>query len=164
MQALPTSAEPPSRLPGGALGGMAKWRLHRFCSPRLQRQHPHAVWPRTGQSYSCRRRHRCRSKPHSIISSTTSSPHEVTVKAIKEVSGAGHHDRAYSLRRVCACGFHGRSHWAAYQQFAITVAVAVVFSAINALTLSPLDREKARAIGVKVKSVFQTLQAYLSED
>jgi hypothetical protein len=36
--------------------------------------------------------------------------------------------------------------------------LAAVFSAINALTLSPLDREKARAFGVKVNSVFQTLQ------
>jgi hypothetical protein len=36
--------------------------------------------------------------------------------------------------------------------------VAVVFSAINALTLSPFDREKTPAFGVKVKSVFQTLQ------
>jgi hydrophobic/amphiphilic exporter-1 (mainly G- bacteria), HAE1 family len=67
------------------------------------------------------------------------SPREATVKAV------GHHDRAHSLRRVCACGFHGRSHWTAYQQFAITVAVAVVFSAVNGLTLSPLEREKARA-------------------
>jgi hydrophobic/amphiphilic exporter-1 (mainly G- bacteria), HAE1 family len=67
------------------------------------------------------------------------SPREATVKAV------GHHDRAHSLRRVCACGFHGRSHWTAYQQFAITVAVAVVFSAVNALTLSPLERAKARA-------------------
>jgi hypothetical protein len=34
--------------------------LYRFSAPGLQRQHPHAVWPRTGNRYCCRRRHRCR--------------------------------------------------------------------------------------------------------
>ena len=74
------------------------------------------------------------------------SPREATVKAMKEVSGSVIMI-ALVLCAFCACGFHGRSHWAAYQQFAITVAVAVVFSAINALTLSPLDRSTGKKRG-----------------
>ncbi len=65
------------------------------------------------------------------------SPKEATRKAMKEVSGA-----LIAIALIlCAvfvpvafmAGVTGRL----YQQFAITIAVAVVFSAINALTLSP---------------------------
>jgi multidrug efflux pump subunit AcrB len=86
------------------------------------------------------------------------------VKAMREVSGLVIMIALILCAVFAPVAFIGLGSLSAYQQFAITVAVAVVFSAINALTLSPLDREKARAFGVKVKSVFQTLQAYLSED
>ena len=93
MQALPTledvarCAGTAVATAGRALGGMAKWRLHRFSSPRLQRQHPHAVWPRTGSRYICRRRHRvAEALQHHLEHGL--SPREATVKAMKEVSGS----------------------------------------------------------------------------
>jgi AcrB/AcrD/AcrF family len=64
------------------------WGLksYRFCSPRLQRQHPHAVWPRTGSRIVVddaivvvrSRRHHLE---HCL------SPREATVKAMEVVSG-----------------------------------------------------------------------------
>jgi hypothetical protein len=93
MQALPTledvarCAGTAVATAGRALGGMAKWRLHRFSSPRLQRQHPHVVWPRTGSRYICRRRHRvAEALQHHLEHGL--SPREATVKAMKEVSGS----------------------------------------------------------------------------
>ncbi|MBV8275126.1 MAG: multidrug efflux RND transporter permease subunit, partial [Verrucomicrobia bacterium] len=65
------------------------------------------------------------------------SPHDATVQAMKEVSGP-----VIAIALIlCAVfvpvafmtGVTGRL----YQQFAITIAVSVIFSAINALTLSP---------------------------
>lgn len=65
------------------------------------------------------------------------SPREATIKAMKEVSGPV---IAIALILVAVFipvaatpGITGRL----YQQFAITIAISVVFSAINALTLSP---------------------------
>jgi multidrug efflux pump subunit AcrB len=94
------------------------------------------------------------------------SPREATVKAMKEVSGS------VIMIALVLC--------------AVFVPVAfmggVTGQLISSLLLPsrwlssspnqrahtkptrPLDREKARAFGVKVKSVFQTSQAYLSED
>jgi HAE1 family hydrophobic/amphiphilic exporter-1 len=65
------------------------------------------------------------------------SPHDATVKAVEEVSGP-----VIAIALILAAvfiptafvpGITGRL----YQQFAVTIAVSVLFSAFNALTLSP---------------------------
>ena len=46
-------------------------------------------------------------------------------------------DRFSVVRGLRAGGLHGRRYRPVYRQFALTIAVAVIFSVINALTLSP---------------------------
>ena len=64
-------------------------------------------------------------------------PREATVKAMKEVSGPVIMIALILCAVFMPVAFMGGVTGQLYQQFAITVAVAVVFSAINALTLSP---------------------------
>src|SRR6202051_863238 len=65
------------------------------------------------------------------------SPREATVKAMKEVSGPVIMISLILCAVFLPVAFMGGVTGQLYQQFAITVAVAVVFSTINALTLSP---------------------------
>ena len=65
------------------------------------------------------------------------SPKEATRKAMKEVSGALIAIALILCAVFVPVAFMGGVTGRLYQQFAITIAVAVVFSAINALTLSP---------------------------
>jgi hydrophobic/amphiphilic exporter-1 (mainly G- bacteria), HAE1 family len=65
------------------------------------------------------------------------SPREATVKAMKEVSGPVIMIALILCAVFVPVAFMGGVTGQLYQQFAITVTVAVVFSAINALTLSP---------------------------
>src|ERR1700730_9821456 len=65
------------------------------------------------------------------------SPREATVKAMKEVSGPVIMISLILCAVFVPVAFMGGVTGQLYQQFAITVAVAVVFSTINALTLSP---------------------------
>ncbi len=65
------------------------------------------------------------------------SPREATVQAMKEVSGPVIMIALILCAVFVPVAFMGGVTGQLYQQFAITVAVAVVFSAINALTLSP---------------------------
>jgi multidrug efflux pump len=51
--------------------------------------------------------------------------------------GADHRDRADADRGVRAARFHQRPHGQFYRQFALTIAMSTVISAINSLTLSP---------------------------
>src|SRR5580704_9893750 len=65
------------------------------------------------------------------------SPRDATVKAMKEVSGPVIMIALILCAVFMPVAFMGGVTGQLYQQFAITVAVAVVFSAINALTLTP---------------------------
>ena len=49
----------------------------------------------------------------------------------------GDRHRAGALGGVRADGIHSRNHRTLYQQFAVTIAISVILSAFNALTLSP---------------------------
>jgi len=65
------------------------------------------------------------------------SPKDATRQAMKEVSGPVVAIALILCAVFVPVAFMGGVTGALYQQFAITIAVAVVFSAINALTLSP---------------------------
>ncbi|MCB1797060.1 MAG: efflux RND transporter permease subunit, partial [Candidatus Competibacteraceae bacterium] len=65
------------------------------------------------------------------------SPKEATRKAMKEVSGPVVAIALILCAVFVPVAFMGGVTGRLYQQFAITIAVSVVFSAINALTLSP---------------------------
>lgn len=65
------------------------------------------------------------------------SPKEATRKAMKEVSGALIAIALILSAVFVPVAFMGGVTGRLYQQFAITIAVSVIFSAINALTLSP---------------------------
>jgi HAE1 family hydrophobic/amphiphilic exporter-1 len=65
------------------------------------------------------------------------SPREATVQAMKEVSGPVVAIALVLCAVFVPVAFMGGVTGQLYQQFAITIAVAVIFSAINALTLSP---------------------------
>jgi HAE1 family hydrophobic/amphiphilic exporter-1 len=65
------------------------------------------------------------------------SPEEATRQAMKEVSGPVVAIGLVLCAVFVPVAFMGGVTGALYQQFAITIAVAVVFSVINALTLSP---------------------------
>lgn len=65
------------------------------------------------------------------------SPKEATIKAMSEVSGAIVATTLVLLAIFVPVGFMGGITGKIYQQFAVSISVAVVFSAINALTLSP---------------------------
>jgi HAE1 family hydrophobic/amphiphilic exporter-1 len=65
------------------------------------------------------------------------SPVEATRQAMKEVSGPVVAIALILCAVFLPVAFMGGVTGALYQQFAITIAVSVVFSAINALTLSP---------------------------
>jgi len=65
------------------------------------------------------------------------SPHEATRKAMKEVSGPVVAIALILCAVFVPVAFMPGLTGTLYQQFAITIATAVVFSAINALTLSP---------------------------
>ncbi len=65
------------------------------------------------------------------------NPREATVQAMKEVSGPVIMIALVLCAVFVPVAFMGGVTGQLYQQFALTIAVAVVFSAINALTLSP---------------------------
>jgi len=65
------------------------------------------------------------------------SPHEATRKAMKEVSGPVVAIALILCAVFVPVAFMPGLTGTLYQQFAITIATAVVFSAVNALTLSP---------------------------
>jgi hydrophobe/amphiphile efflux-1 (HAE1) family protein len=65
------------------------------------------------------------------------SPREATVQAMKEVSGPVIAIALILCAVFVPVAFMGGVTGRLYQQFAITIAVSVIFSAINALTLSP---------------------------
>jgi multidrug efflux pump subunit AcrB len=65
------------------------------------------------------------------------SPREATVKAMKEVSGPIVMITLVLCAVFVPVAFMGGVTGQLYQQFAITLAVSVIFSTINALTLSP---------------------------
>ena len=65
------------------------------------------------------------------------APKEATIKAMEEVSGAIVATTLVLLAIFVPVGFMGGITGKIYQQFAVSISVAVVFSSINALTLSP---------------------------
>jgi HAE1 family hydrophobic/amphiphilic exporter-1 len=65
------------------------------------------------------------------------SPKEATLKAMEEVSGALVAMALILVAVFVPVAFVGGITGRLYQQFAITIAISVLFSAINALTLSP---------------------------
>ena len=65
------------------------------------------------------------------------SPREATLKAMEEVSGALVAMAMILVAVFVPVAFVGGITGRLYQQFAITIAISVMFSALNALTLSP---------------------------
>ncbi len=65
------------------------------------------------------------------------APKEATIKAMEEVSGAIVATTLVLLAIFVPVGFMGGITGKIYQQFAVSISLAVVFSSINALTLSP---------------------------
>jgi len=65
------------------------------------------------------------------------SPKEATIKAMEEVSGPVIAIALILCAVFIPVGFMGGITGRLYQQFAITIAISVLFSAVNALTLSP---------------------------
>lgn len=65
------------------------------------------------------------------------SPKEATIKAMEEVSGAIVATTLVLLAIFVPVGFMGGITGKIYQQFAVSISLAVFFSSINALTLSP---------------------------
>ena len=65
------------------------------------------------------------------------APKEATIKAMEEVSGAIVATTLVLLAIFVPVGFLGGITGKIYQQFAVSISLAVVFSSINALTLSP---------------------------
>lgn len=65
------------------------------------------------------------------------SPKEATIKAMEQVSGAVVATTLVLLAIFVPVGFMGGITGRIYQQFAVAISTAVVFSSINALTLSP---------------------------
>ena len=65
------------------------------------------------------------------------SPKEATIKAMDQVSGAIIATTLVLLAIFVPVGFTGGITGKIYQQFAISISVAVCFSSLNALTLSP---------------------------
>ncbi len=65
------------------------------------------------------------------------SPKEATIKAMEEVSGAIVATTLVLLAIFVPVGFMGGITGKIYQQFAVSISVAVFFSSVNALTLSP---------------------------
>lgn len=65
------------------------------------------------------------------------SPKEATIKAMEEVSGAIVATTLVLLAIFVPVGFLGGITGKIYQQFAVSISLAVLFSSINALTLSP---------------------------
>jgi HAE1 family hydrophobic/amphiphilic exporter-1 len=65
------------------------------------------------------------------------APKAAAFQAMEEISGSGDRHRAGSLRGVCATAFIPGITGRLYQQFAVTIAISVILSAFNALTLSP---------------------------
>ena len=65
------------------------------------------------------------------------APKAATIKAMEEVSGAIVATTLVLLAIFVPVGFMGGITGKIYQQFAVSISVAVVFSSINALTLSP---------------------------
>src|SRR6186713_704296 len=83
------------------------------------------------------------------------SPKEATVKAMEEVSGPVVAIALILCAVFIPVGFMGGITGALYQQFAITIAISVLLSAVNALTLSPaLSAMLLKPAGGK-KSVLQ---------
>lgn len=65
------------------------------------------------------------------------APKEATIKAMEEVSGAIVATTLVLLAIFVPVGFMGGITGKIYQQFAVSISLAVVFSSINSLTLSP---------------------------
>ena len=65
------------------------------------------------------------------------SPREATYQAMTRGDRADHRHRAGAVRGVRAARLHQRPDRPVLQQFALTIAISTVISAINSLTLSP---------------------------
>ena len=65
------------------------------------------------------------------------TPKDATIKAMEEVSGAVIATTLVLLAIFVPVGFMGGITGRIYQQFAVAISTAVVFSSVNALTLSP---------------------------
>ena len=65
------------------------------------------------------------------------APKDAAVKAMEELSAPVDRHRPGSLVGFCADCLHSRHYRRPYQQFALTIAISVILSAFNALTLSP---------------------------
>ena len=65
------------------------------------------------------------------------SPKQATIRAMEEVSGAIIATTLVLLAIFVPVGFLGGITGKIYQQFAVSISLAVVFSSVNALTLSP---------------------------
>ena len=72
-----------------------------------------------------------------LMETENMSPKAATIRAMEEVSGAVVATTLVLLAIFVPVGFMGGITGRIYQQFAITISTAVVFSSINALTLSP---------------------------
>ena len=72
-----------------------------------------------------------------LMESENLPPKEATIKAMEEVSGAVIATTLVLLAIFVPVGFMGGITGKIYQQFAVAISTAVLFSSINALTLSP---------------------------
>ena len=72
-----------------------------------------------------------------IIEEEHLSPRKATIKAMNQVTGAVIATTLVLLAVFAPVGFYGGMIGTIYKQFAVTICAAVVFSTINALTLSP---------------------------
>ncbi len=72
-----------------------------------------------------------------IIEEEHLSPRKATIKAMNQVTGAVIATTLVLLAVFAPVGFYGGMIGTIYKQFAVTICAAVVFSTVNALTLSP---------------------------
>lgn len=95
------------------------------------------------------------------------SPKEATIKTMEEVGGAIIATSLALIAVFVPVGFMEGITGRLYQQFAITIAVSVAFSSINALTLSPalasiLLKPKGDSSG-RLERLFQRFNAWLDK-
>ena len=123
--------------PAADRAGLADRRVHVLPAARLLHQRALAARPRARDRH---RRRRCDRRggggdaPHRARACRQRKPR---VKAMEEVSGPVVAIALILSAVFIPVGFMGGITGALYQQFAITIAISVLLSAVNALTLSP---------------------------
>ncbi len=110
--------------------------LRRHGRHGLQPEQPHALRPGAGHRHRGRRRHR-RAREHRAADRHRPDARTATIKAMEEITGPILAITLVLSSVFVPCCFLGGITGQFFRQFAVTIAVSTIISAVNAMTMTP---------------------------